>query len=88
MFKRRKQDINVTDEKLSSLELSQKRLTIKNEKSKSLIDKIDILLVALESSRIDDSRTIVGSEPFYQSTFDNKDSEIIRLKILDLVSKL
>lgn len=61
---------------------------LNSEKERLNIDKLFLLNHMINSSIMDEEKTVFGSEPFFKNTYDEKERYILKGKIFDLIKKI
>lgn len=92
-----------TKKELEELELTLKRLEVQerqrqldylqNEKAKDdqdrlNLEKLNVLNYMLSTSMIDAERTVVGGEPFMRPVYSQREEEVMRRKVIEIVKRL
>jgi hypothetical protein len=82
------ENIQPSQEGAISLKELRLRNEIDNNKQRITLDKIARLSYLLTDLTIDDTKTTIGSEPFYKHTYDGIAEIVIKSKIIELIDKL
>ena len=91
-----KKEMELLEIQLKRVEIEERQRTIEYNQSTRLkceedrlnFDKIGALNFLLTSANVDVDRTIIGSEPAVKPIFTGEEEEIIRMKLLEIVSRL
>lgn len=99
VVEKEKEQLELEEKKLAILkqEIENKQASLNFETAKRKSDndnysilgsKIFTLLFTLESKVIDDEKTIIGSEPYYESLIQGRNKDIVLNKLMELIQKL
>jgi len=98
-LEKEKEQLEVTDKQIgiqgklienkkAELDLEELLINRNLESDRLLNDKIFSVIFTLIASTIDEKRTILGSEPFYEPIITGTQREIVINKLIELIKKL